>query len=137
MSERRIDPGHNNPHHFAIPSNPDLLDDFPDQDQITIVLSPETADQHDIFYKPLPAAVKNLEYNHKKVHWINNFGVKKKNAAKFDKKVDRYEIHLKHIDGATYVYYDGTVKLLPTTPPVGGQVSAQLDLGDPPVGWVK
>jgi hypothetical protein len=138
MSERRIDPGRDNPYKFTIPSNSDLLNDFPDQDQITIILSPETTDQLDIFYKPLPVAVKNLKYGGKKVHWINNFGIKQKAAASFEKKVEQYEIHLKHIADAVYVYYDGTkIKPLSTSDPVGGQVSAKLDLGDPPVGWVK
>jgi hypothetical protein len=138
MTERMINAAHDNHRKFAIPANPDLLKDFPDQDEILVVLSDKAVNEQDVFYKPVPVSVKNLKYKAKKVHWVNNFGIKTKNAKAYETRVSQYEIHLKHVDGAVYVYYDGKViQPLTVTSPVDGLVSAQLDLGDPPLGWVK
>jgi hypothetical protein len=138
MTERRIDPAHDNPRKFAISTAPELLGDFPDQDEILVVLAEELVSTHSVFYKPIPSKLKNLKYNEKKVRWLNNFGIKEKGAKEYAKRVTHYRVHLKHIAGAVYVYYDGAaIKLLEVTDPEAGMVSALLDLGDPPLGWVK
>lgn len=138
MAERRIAPAPNNGRRFTISTDPDLFNDYPDQAEVIVLLSPELVAEHEVYSKPIPASLKGMEYNGKKIRWMNNFGLKKKNSPGFEGKTSRYEVQLKHVKDAEYVYFDGSVvNLLPVSAPKAGKVTAQLDLGDPPVGWVK
>lgn len=127
-----------NPVKFVIPIDPDLLPDFPDQEEIALILTEKTAMTLDVYQKDLTGELKGLEFEGKVVHWLNNFGMKKKGSKEFEPIVDPYIIEMNAIDGAVYVYYDGKKVLeLPNTKSEMGKVTATLNLGDPPAGWVK
>lgn len=127
-----------NPVKFVIPIDPDLLPDFPDQEEIAIILTEKTATTLDVYQKDLVDELKGLEFEGKVVHWLNNFGMKRKGAKEFEQIVDPYNLEMNAINGAIYVYYDGKKVLeLPTSKSETGKVSATLNLGDPPAGWVK
>ncbi len=73
------------------------------------------------------------------ITWVSNFGL---HHARDHSPVNRLannkkytvELEKKHPDGIL-VYYDGKqVKPLPTRQ-VGAKIQADLDLGDPPIGW--
>ena len=137
MAEKQADPHPTIPHGYHIPIDADTLGSFPAQRHVAVVLT-EAHAAYDVFHKPIPAHLNGKQHRGKKVHWINNFGLKEKGKDLFADGVPEYEIHLDHIENAEYVYFDGKeIRPLTTTrhKTDASKVRAALSLGDPPVGW--
>jgi hypothetical protein len=139
MAEKMINDRSGRNNGFKLPANPARFEDFSDEeDQLEIVLAEEAVSQYDFFHKDIPAKLRGQKYQNKDISWLNNFGMKVKGGKGYERRVPRYSIFIKDTGKKTYVYYDGSKILeLPVSPAGAGQLRAELDLGDPPVGWVK
>lgn len=76
----------------------------------------------------------NLE---KQINWVSNFGLSKADGTPVTKLAagKKYTIELAK-SGSKLVYFkSGAVMTLPFSV-AGSNARAQLDLGDPPIGWV-
>lgn len=138
MANRKIARDSEDPKKYRIPVDREKLKDFPDQDEMMIILKEEDTRELDVFQKDIPVELKNSRFRNKKVKWMNNFGLKKKGAHLFEQTVSEYTIELKKISNATYIYHNGAEIIELLVHDVNGdRVQASLTLGDPPVGWVK
>jgi hypothetical protein len=140
MTDRIAHPHPTIPHGFHIPVNPDRLANFPHQSPIAVVLN-DRLSGYTVYGKDIPDGLAQKTHKNKKVHWINNFGLKEKGQSEFAGSLpDEYTILLEKIEHSEYVYFDGSqIRPLPVTPHPQDdtRVSAVLRLGDPPIGWVR
>ncbi len=136
-----------NPNRFDIPTNAAQNNRFPHQSPISVELSQAAGAQYHVFRKDIDddAAGKTFTIpgnppQVKTVTWLNNFGLKPKGSNDFAGSVTQYTIHIPRVNGATlYVYYDGSQAQgldFSTNPNDQNDIVAQLDRGDPPIGWI-
>lgn len=115
--------------------------DFPHQRNVVVLLAkPHLDENYEVFHKPIPAHLKGRKHTHAgkdlDIHWINNFGLKKQGSSDYADAVHKYNVILDHIEGAHYVFFDGSaIRDLPVNPHSPGKVIAELEIGDPPLGW--
>lgn len=100
--------------------------------QITVTVQ----DKYEVYEKPLPGGLDPS------VNWIGNFGIKEKDTGKkIEGKVpQKYEVEVPDVEGKVLYYWAGNKKNKfegQTTKTKGNKKfrTAELDLGDPPVGW--
>jgi hypothetical protein len=133
MAPRKLNAETNRPGEFSIP---------PEKGNRGFKIK-TNQDKYDVWTKDitpdLPTSWTNpANKQSKSIQWIANFGIKlkgKQTENDFEKKVDRYTIEFDDIEGATYVYYDGSAVQLFESPKHGnGKVTVTLDLGDPNTG---
>ncbi len=93
-------------------------------------------DKYEVYEKPLPEGLDPS------VEWLGNFGIKEKDSGKkFKEKVpNKYEVEVPDVEGKELYFWDNGKKNKfagQTTKTKGNKKyrTAELDLGDPPVGW--
>ncbi|HEX6305042.1 MAG TPA: hypothetical protein VFZ76_12690 [Anaerolineales bacterium] len=104
------------------------------------VILPGGLQGYDVYEKPIPQALKNHP-DFGKYDWIGNFGLKDAAGKEVSGKVKPpYVVQVVKKAGRNkLVYWDGQdiVELKASDAKVGNRNygAANLDLGDPPVGW--
>jgi len=124
---------------FHIPVDTEKLTDFPHQKNVAVLLNDSHAG-YEVYQKDIPSHLAGRSHKNKPVKWLNNFGLKQKNSVEFPVEVPEYSILLDHIEGAEFVYFDGSeIRPLATKrhEKDPSKTHATLRLGDPPIGWVK
>src|SRR5512140_2241811 len=138
MAERQADRHPDIPNGYHIPVDTQKLASFPHQAHLVVVLN-DAHSGYEVYQKDIPNEVVGKTHQGKSIRWLNNFGLKQKGRGEYAAEVPEYLLLLEQIEGAQFVYFDGTQVLpLATTPHSGSsnQLRAALRLGDPPIGWV-
>ena len=107
---------------------------------IDIVLGDEIENDYDVVEKDFPDDLPDSwldpdDKKEKKIRWISNFGLKKRDGA-FEEKLPKgfkYQIEFPGSLGKL-VYFDGSRVQKLSGQLRGNIFQAELDLGDPPVG---